>query len=304
MIPHKQLTLGDIYTECQNFLESDKPAFLSLLEKHINLNEFIPDSFRRKFYSCTGRPREYPLIGLLWALILQKIFTIPTDILMLTFLHYSEPLRNFCGFDKVPDPSKITRFKQGFLSDLQSVFENLVDVTEPICQDIDAAKADMTIFDSSGIEAWVKENNPKYANRIIKQLKAYKKAVGLDDYFDPYKVAYGSMPSCAATNPQIKQRTISAQIGTLRAAAVISSVQVMCDLKATAARPNKIIIKYIKKDNPTLDINHLVLFIKISPLALRPVAVQNLLRESCVGGFACRLPVMHLPPTAVAVIAY
>ena len=28
----------------------------------------------------------------------------------------------------------------------------------------------MTIFDTSGIEAWVTENNPKYANRIIKQL--------------------------------------------------------------------------------------------------------------------------------------
>ena len=34
----------------------------------------------------------------------------------------------------------------------------------------------MTIFDSSGIEAFVTENNPKYANRIIKQLKAYAKA--------------------------------------------------------------------------------------------------------------------------------
>ena len=33
----------------------------------------------------------------------------------------------------------------------------------------------MTIFDTSGIEAWVTENNPKYANRIIKQLKAFAK---------------------------------------------------------------------------------------------------------------------------------
>ncbi|OAA89299.1 hypothetical protein WY13_01672 [Clostridium ljungdahlii] len=34
----------------------------------------------------------------------------------------------------------------------------------------------MTIFDTSGIEAFVTENNPKYANRIIKQLKTFKKA--------------------------------------------------------------------------------------------------------------------------------
>ena len=209
MIPYNQQTLADIFSDCQNILENDKPEFLSLLERNINLNEIIPKSFYRNFYSWTGRPRKYPLVSFVWALIIQKIFTIPTDLLLLTFLHYSKPLREFCGFDKVPDPSKITRFKQNFLSDLQSVFDKLVDITEPICQDIDSVKADMTIFDSSGIEAWVKENNPKYANRIIKQLKSYKKSAGLSDSYDPYKVAYSSMPSSAATNPQIKQLYIN-----------------------------------------------------------------------------------------------
>ena len=89
----------------------------------------------------------------------------------MTFLAYFKPNRDFCGFSKVPDASKITRFKQNFLDDLQLVFDNLVDVTEPVCQAIEPAKADMTIFDSSGIEAFAAENNPKYANRIIKQLK-------------------------------------------------------------------------------------------------------------------------------------
>lgn len=96
-----------------------------------------------------------------------------------------------------------------FLDDLQIVFDSLVDVTEPICQAIDSAKADMTIFDSSGIEAFVTENNPKYANRIIKQLKAYAKAQGFDKSYDPYKAAYGSMPSHASANPQIKQLYIN-----------------------------------------------------------------------------------------------
>ena len=93
--------------------------------------------------------------------------------------------------------------------DKQVVFDNLVDVTEPICQAIDSAKADMTIFDSSGIEAFVTENNPKYANRIIKQLKAYAKAQGFDKSYDPYKAAYGSMPSHASANPEIKQLYIN-----------------------------------------------------------------------------------------------
>lgn len=50
-----------------------------------------------------------------------------------------------------------------------------MDLNEPICQVIDSAKADMTIFDSSGIEAFITENNPKYANRIIKHLRLKQK---------------------------------------------------------------------------------------------------------------------------------
>lgn len=46
-------------------------------------------------------------------------------------------LRDFCCFDVVPDASKFTRFKQDFLPDLQSMFSHPVDLTEPICQEID-----------------------------------------------------------------------------------------------------------------------------------------------------------------------
>ena len=209
MIPCKQLSLADIFQDCQNKFDNDKPAFLSLLETHIDIDEFIPISFINHFYASTGRSRKYPLRAFLWALIIQRIFSIPTDQLLLTFLAYSKPLREFCGFTKVPDASKITRFKQDFSDDLQLVFDNLVDITEPICQSIDSVKADMTIFDSSGIEAFVTENNPKYANRIIKQLKAYAKAHDFDKSYDPYKAAYGSMPPHASANPEIKQLYIN-----------------------------------------------------------------------------------------------
>ena len=86
---------------------------------------------------------------MLKALLLQRIFSIPTDTLLIVFLKYSQELRDFCGFDVVPDGSKFTRFKQDFLSDLQSMFDHLVDLTEPICQNLDPALAFMTIFDTS-----------------------------------------------------------------------------------------------------------------------------------------------------------
>jgi transposase len=209
MIAQKQLSLADIYADCQEIFENDKQAFLTTLEEHIDIDKLIPSSFIRHYHAWTGRKREYPLRAMLWALIIQRIFSIPTDKLLLIFLKYSKELREFCGFSKVPDASKITRFKQDFVSDLQLMFDHLVDVTEPICQKIDFEKAAMTIFDTSGIEAYVTENNPKYLNSLIKQMKNFKKVKSLEDSFDPHKAAYGAMPSHAVTNPAIQQMYIN-----------------------------------------------------------------------------------------------
>lgn len=209
MIPHKQLSLADIFTDCQNKFANDKTAFLEALSQTIDLDQIVPVSFITHFHAATGRPRVHQLYPMLWALLLQRIFSIPTDSLLIIFLKFSRELRDFCGFERVPDASKFTRFKQDFVLDLQVMFDRLVDLTEPICQAIDVSKASMLLFDTSGIEAWVTENNPKYANSIIRQLKAFKKAKGLDDSYDPYKAAYGSMPPHAAANPSIQQMYIN-----------------------------------------------------------------------------------------------
>ena len=164
---------------------------------------------RYNFHAKVGRPRKHQLYPIIKALLLQRIFSIPTDTLLIVFLKYSQELRDFCGLQVVPDASKFTRFKQDFLPGLQAMFDRLVDLTEPICQKIDLHKASMAIFDTSGIEAWVAENNPKYTNRIIKQLETFKKATGLDDSYDPHKAAYASMPPHAAANPAIKQMFIN-----------------------------------------------------------------------------------------------
>ncbi len=51
MIPYKQLSLADIFSDCHEKFENDKPAFLSLLETHIDIDELIPISFRNHFYA-------------------------------------------------------------------------------------------------------------------------------------------------------------------------------------------------------------------------------------------------------------
>lgn len=58
MIPQKQLSLADFFEDCQNIFENDKPAFLSPLENHIDLDEMIPVTFYNRFYASTGRSRK------------------------------------------------------------------------------------------------------------------------------------------------------------------------------------------------------------------------------------------------------
>lgn len=201
-----QLSLADHFQNCKQFLESDTPTFFDLLKQHINLRDFIPNSFYAAFYKSLGRSREYPLHGFLTALILQKIFSIQSDSLLIILLHLCKELREFCGFSKVPDASKFTRFKQDFLLYLEQMFSAMVDYTEPLCMAIDKTLASTITFDTTGIELYVKENNPKTLNALIKKLKAFYKN---KPEVDPHKMAYGLMPSQAVSSSDAKQLYIN-----------------------------------------------------------------------------------------------
>jgi hypothetical protein len=218
-----QLSLADIYKNCQNLMISDKPAFFSLLEEHLNFSDFIPINFYNAYYQKYGRNRVYPLSGFIASLIFQKVASVPTDSLLILLLNICKELRDFCGFKKVPDASKFTRFKQDFEPFLEQLFYNLVDYTEPICHSIDNALASSLAFDTSGIEAYVTENNPKYANKIIRQLKAFHKSLGNNAKFNPYEKAYSSMPSQAASNPQVKQLHINGHFCYVHKFAIITN---------------------------------------------------------------------------------
>ena len=201
-----QTNLGEIFTDCQEMLFDSKPTFFQLLAEHIDLNDFIPLPFHFAFYKNFGRNRDYPLTGFLASLILQKIMSLPTDSLLIMLLTICKELRDFCGFDKVPDAPLYTRFKQDFLPYIEQMFNEMVDFTEPICQEIDATLANILTFDTTGVELYVAENNPKKLNSLIKRLKAYYKD---KPDVDPYKMAYGLMPSQAQSCSDAKQQYIN-----------------------------------------------------------------------------------------------
>ena len=148
-INYHQMSLKETFSECKDLFIDDVPSFFQLLEQHFDISLFVPESFHLAFYQHLGRKREYPLTGFLSALILQKIFSIPTDSLLILFLNLCEEFRNFCGFSKVPDAPLLTRFKQNFQQHIEAMFQQMVNFTEPICQQIDSNLSNTIAFDTS-----------------------------------------------------------------------------------------------------------------------------------------------------------
>lgn len=203
---YMQMSLSDIYNDVSRAIEEKKPKLIALLEEHIDFEKIIPVSFFQAFYSRYGRNHTYHLESYIRALLLQKILGIPTDKLLLDILKCSAELTDFCGFDKIPDSSYLTCFKERFADNLAQMFENLVELTEPVCREIDLKKSDYLIYDTTGIALPVAENNPKYMNRVLKETK---KLVKGNPGYNPYSAAYDLMPSVSETNPEARHQYIN-----------------------------------------------------------------------------------------------
>ena len=179
---------------------------LKNLKTHIKLEDYICREFRKAFYKDTGRPRGVTIESFMWYLILQSIIGIVEDNIFLFLVRICRELREFCGFVSVPDAGKISTFKQNFVEYIRMVFEKFVDATEPICRELDPKKAGYLIYDPTGIEAYVKENNPKCLNSKLKQAK---KVATQNPEINPYSLAYSQMPETAEANPFVKQQYIN-----------------------------------------------------------------------------------------------
>jgi len=217
---YEQLSLLEWYKSVEERLENNKPELFLLLEEHLDWEEIIPARFYSAFYQHLGRKRDYSLESFLRALFLQRIFHYVEDSQLLNTLRFSYEMRDYCGFEKVPDASKLTRFKQDFCDYIRDVFERLVDLTEPICMEMDKALADMLVYDTTGIESYVTENNPKFAQKKARQAAAYAK---IDPTFDPVEGRTAFMPEYAASNPAVKQQYINGHFCYAQKAAVVTN---------------------------------------------------------------------------------
>ena len=200
---YTQMPIQYIHDDVKSVFDMDKPLFLQILDDNIDFKQIIPYEFNMAFYRSFGRPREYRLESFIRLLIFQKVYGVHTDTLMLNFLSMSRELREFCGFTILPDAPMITQFRQVFVNYLKLMFDRLVDITEPIFREINEKKADYLIYDTTGIEAYVVENNPKFLNAILNQCK---KTAKHNPNINPHALAYARMPEFAEANPFARQQ--------------------------------------------------------------------------------------------------
>ncbi|MCL2155488.1 MAG: hypothetical protein FWH53_07485, partial [Leptospirales bacterium] len=80
------------------------------------------------------------------------------------------------------------------------------EITEPICREIDSKKADYLIYDPTGMEAHVAENNPKFFNAKLNQAQKLSKG---NPELKPHSLAYTMMPETSEANPFAKQQYIN-----------------------------------------------------------------------------------------------
>lgn len=74
MISHRQLSLAEVFEDCQNKFNNDKYQFLTLLYETINLDEIVPISFVSHSHAYTGSPRKHQLYLILKAFFFRIYF--------------------------------------------------------------------------------------------------------------------------------------------------------------------------------------------------------------------------------------
>ena len=206
----KQLSITDVFNNLDSYFEQDKPKLITLFKQHIDLQSLIPQSFYTHYYASTGHPRQYPLSSMLCALILKSMLSIADTSLFLNLLSLCSELRELCGFTKIPHPSQFTRFKMDFQKDIESFFNHLVSLTEPLCKEINPFLSSILITDTTGFEAYVTENNPRYFDSILRTAKKSQKN---NPKYNAHSFACSKMPKVASSNPDIQLSYLNSHYG-------------------------------------------------------------------------------------------
>lgn len=207
-----QFTFNNFMDNFDELTNKATPKLFRLFNSYIEIEKLIPTSFKQEYYSAIGSPRKYSLSSMIKFFILKNILSISESKKLLHILHLSKEIRSFCGFSKLPNESQISRFNTNYVNQLNEMFHNLVDITEPMCHEINKHFASVLISDTTGFEASVKENNPKYHQTLVNNAKKLGKLKN-DKNFNPEKHANSQMPKKSSANSDIKLTYLNGHFG-------------------------------------------------------------------------------------------
>lgn len=207
-----QLTFNNFMDNFDELTSEATPKLFHLFNSYIDVDKLIPSSFKEKYYSTVGSPREYSLSSMINFFILKNILGFSESKQLLNILRISNDIRKFCGFTKVPHESQISRFNTKYLKYINEMFHHLVDITEPMCKEINSHLSSILISDTTGFEAYVQENNPKFHQTLLNQAKKIAK-FKKDKNFDVEKYAQSQTPKKSSANSDIKLAYLNGHFG-------------------------------------------------------------------------------------------
>ncbi len=213
-LSHHQFSLIDVNHDIDQLTHRTPNNFYTLFDQTLDITQFISDTFYQDYYKSTGRPRTFPLEGMIKLFIVQHILGISHLNTLCFVINTSFELRAFLRFPRAPNPSQLSRFKRRFYDHIVCLFHQLVDDTDTLARALNQQLANILITDTTGFEFYVKENNPKFFQAKLKSAKALAKtdfAKNNFDHFKPDAYAASKMPKYARFNAPTTQRPIRCQ---------------------------------------------------------------------------------------------
>ncbi len=169
-----QISLFDIYNDISTSFEEKKPELISLLDENIDFDALIPWDLKASFYCRYGRKHKYHFVSYIKALVLEKLLNL-CDSQLIAVLKCSRELRDFCEFDKVPDASYFTRFKQKYCQHIVKIFENLVEITEPICREINEKRQIISFMIQPALSLRLLKTTPSFSTQSLSRQRLMQK---------------------------------------------------------------------------------------------------------------------------------
>jgi|LGOV01.1.fsa_nt_gb hypothetical protein len=208
-----QLSLYDVNEEFSTFINDTSSNYFELFRNYISFSEIIPYSFYNVYYQKMGRDRDFTLEAMLMFFIYKNFRSISRDITLLRILNDSPDLRHSLGFNELPHPSQISRFKTVFLDQIHLTLDHLVSIVNDELKNIVTDASKILIADTTGFEAYVTENNPKFFQGVLQTAKNYAKSKYAPENFNPVKYAHGKMPKTAHVNEDISLAFLNGHFG-------------------------------------------------------------------------------------------